>query len=97
MLLNWNGKSIIKTISTQVTANDAKFVSSREKYTLYYERLGKEELVMNTKLIKGIGIAASVIGAVATVAGNWATNKETDNKIAENVTKAVAEALKKEA
>ena len=52
---------------------------------------------MNTKLIKGIGIAASVIGAVATVAGNWATNKETDNKIAENVTKAVAEALKKEA
>lgn len=50
---------------------------------------------MNIKLIKGIGIAASIIGAVATVAGNWATNKETDAKIGKKVTEAVAEALKK--
>ena len=51
---------------------------------------------MNGKVIKAIGIGASVIGAVASVAGSWATKKETDDKIAEQVTKAVAEALTKE-
>lgn len=50
---------------------------------------------MNTKLVKGIGIAASIIGAVATVAGNWATSKETDTKIGEKVAEAVAEAMSK--
>lgn len=47
---------------------------------------------MNIKLIKVIGVAASVIGAVASVAGNLATEKMTEVKIAEKV----AEALKKE-
>ena len=47
---------------------------------------------MNGKLIKVIGVGASIIGAVATVAGNWATSKETDNKITEKVAEAVAEA-----
>lgn len=51
---------------------------------------------MNSKVIKVIGVVASIGGAIATVAGNWATKKETDGKIAEEVTKAVAEALKKE-
>ena len=51
---------------------------------------------MNGTVIKVIGVAASVVGAVATVAGNWATNKQADEKIAKEVTKAVAEALKKE-
>ena len=49
---------------------------------------------MGGKAIKIIGIAASVIGAAATVAGNWAGKKETDDKIAQKVTEAVAEALK---
>lgn len=47
---------------------------------------------MNGTIIKVIGVAASVIGAVATIAGNWASEKQTDLKIAEKV----AEALKKE-
>ena len=51
---------------------------------------------MNSKVIKVIGVVASIVGAIATVAGNWATKKETDGKITEEVTKAVAEALKKE-
>lgn len=51
---------------------------------------------MNGKVIKAIGIGASVIGAVAGIAGNWATKKETDSEIAKKVTEAVAEALKKE-
>lgn len=51
---------------------------------------------MTGTAIKVIGIAASVIGAAATVAGNWAGKKETDAKIAEKVTEAVAKALEKE-
>ena len=51
---------------------------------------------MNTKLIKAIGVGASVIGAVASIAGNWATKKETDSEITKKVAEAVAEALKKE-
>ena len=50
---------------------------------------------MNSKVIKIIGVVASIGGAVATVAGNWATKKETDDKIAEKVMEAVAEALEK--
>lgn len=48
------------------------------------------------KVVKIVGVGATVIGAVASVASSWATNKQTDDKIAEQVTKAVAEALKKE-
>ena len=51
---------------------------------------------MNGKAIKVIGIVASIGGAVFTVAGNWATKKETDATISKKVTEAVAEALKKE-
>lgn len=51
---------------------------------------------MVINVIKVVGVAATVIGAAATVAGNWASKKETDAKIAEQVTKAVSEALKKE-
>ena len=50
---------------------------------------------MNGKAIKIIGIVASIGGAVATVAGNWASSKETESKIAEKVTEAVAKALEK--
>lgn len=52
---------------------------------------------MNSKLIKFIGVGATLIGAAASVVGSLATKKETDNKIAEECAKAVAEALKKEA
>lgn len=50
---------------------------------------------MNSKWIKAIGIVASVGGALATVAGSWATKKETDSKITEEVAKAVTKALEK--
>lgn len=52
---------------------------------------------MDSKLIKFIGVGATVVGAIASVVGSVATKKETDNKIAEECAKAVAEALKKEA
>lgn len=53
---------------------------------------------MNSKAIKVIGMVATIGGALASVAGSWASKKETDDKIAEQVTKAVTEALgKKEA
>ena len=51
---------------------------------------------MNGKAIKIIGIATSVVGAVATLVGNWAGEKQQDAKIAEKVAEALAEATKKE-
>ena len=50
---------------------------------------------MNNKLVKVIGMGATIIGAVATVAGSWASKKETDDKISEKVAEAVAEAIGK--
>lgn len=46
--------------------------------------------MLNGKVIKGIGIAASVVGAVVTVVGNWAGEKQQDMKIAEKVAEALA-------
>jgi hypothetical protein len=50
------------------------------------------ECFMNTKMVKVIGIAASVIGAVATLVGQWAGEKQQDAKIAEKVAEALAKA-----
>ena len=52
---------------------------------------------MNGKAIKIIGIAASVVGAVATLAGNWAGEKQQDAKIAEKVAEALAKTANEEA
>lgn len=46
------------------------------------------------KALKIIGVATTVIGAVASVVGAWASDKQLDNKIAEKVSKAVAESTK---
>ena len=51
---------------------------------------------MNNKLVKVIGIGATVIGAVATVASSWASSKKTEDDISKKVAEAVAEAMKKE-
>lgn len=51
---------------------------------------------MNMKVIKVIGIAAAVLGAGLSLVGNWASQKQQDAKIAEEVAKAVAEATKVE-
>lgn len=51
---------------------------------------------MNTKAVKIIGIAASVVGAVATLASGWASEKQTDVKITEKVAEALAKANGKE-
>lgn len=51
---------------------------------------------MNLGAIKIIGVIASAVGVGATLAGNWASGKQQDAKIAEEVAKAVAEASKKE-
>ena len=45
---------------------------------------------MNDKLVKIIGIAASTVGVVATIATNWANEKKLDDKIASKVAEAVA-------
>ena len=47
---------------------------------------------MNRKLIKGLGIAASLVGAVATLVANWVSGKEQDAVIAEKVAEAIANA-----
>ena len=51
---------------------------------------------MNNKVIKIIGIAASVVGAAATLAANWAGEKQQDAKIAEKVAEALANTTTKE-
>ena len=51
---------------------------------------------MNNKWIKVIGIGASVVGAVATLIGNWAGEKQQDAKIAEKVAEAIANSTKGE-
>lgn len=45
---------------------------------------------MGIKAIKIIGIAASVLGAAATMVCNWAGEKQQDAKIAEKVAEALA-------
>lgn len=51
---------------------------------------------MNGKVIKIIGIAASVVGAVATLVGGWAGDKQMDDKIAKKVADAIANSAGKE-
>lgn len=51
---------------------------------------------MNTKVLKLIGIATSVVGALATVVADWAGTKRQDAVIAEKVAEAIAKAVKKD-
>lgn len=44
----------------------------------------------NMKWIKAAGIAASVVGVVATLVGNWAGEKQQDAKITEKIAEALA-------
>lgn len=67
--------------------------NSRQKHDL----LWKGDEIMKINVVKVIGIAASVVGAVATLAGNWAGEKQTDAKIAEKVAEAISKANEKEA
>ena len=45
---------------------------------------------MKPNVIKVIGIIASAVGVVASLASSWANEKQTDIKIAEKVAEAVA-------
>lgn len=49
----------------------------------------------NTKVIKIIGIAATVIGTAATVVSNWVEEQKNNQKIVEEVAKQVEAALNK--
>ena len=49
---------------------------------------------MNGTVIKVIGIVSAVVGAAATLVGNWAGEKQQDAKIAEKVAEALAKAGK---
>lgn len=51
---------------------------------------------MKPGVIKGIGIAATVLGAAASIVSDFVGKQERDTKIAEEVAKAFAEATKKE-
>ena len=53
----------------------------------------RRSLLMDSKKIKIIGAAVSLIGAGATLVSNWIDGKKIDNKIAETVSKAVSEKL----
>lgn len=45
----------------------------------------------NTKVIKIVGWAASILGVVASFAASWASDKKMDNEITEKVNKAIAD------
>ena len=49
----------------------------------------------NTKVIKIVGIAATVIGTAATVVSNWVEEQKNNQKIVEEVAKKVEAALNK--
>ena len=51
---------------------------------------------MNGKLIKVIGLIATVIGMAATLTTDWVNEKKMDEKIEERVNKALAEQNKTE-
>lgn len=46
---------------------------------------------MNLKLIKAIGMGATVIGAAMSIVASWASDKQTDAIIDEKVNKKIAE------
>lgn len=49
----------------------------------------------NTRVVKIIGIAATVIGTAATVVSNWVEEQKNNQKIVEEVAKQVEAALNK--
>ena len=49
----------------------------------------------NTKVIKIVGIAATVIGTAATVVSNWVEEQKNNQKIVKEVAKQVEAALNK--
>lgn len=51
---------------------------------------------MNSKTIKILGVAASIIGAGATLVSNFVAEKSTDEKIAQKVAEALEKATSKE-
>ncbi len=46
--------------------------------------------MLNNKVIKVIGVSASIIGAVASLVGNWVSDKQMDAKVTEKVIEAVS-------
>ena len=46
--------------------------------------------MVNSKLIKVLGIAATAIGMVATLVTDWVNDKKTDEKIEEKLNEALA-------
>lgn len=52
---------------------------------------------MKINWVKVVGVGASVVGAVATIASNWAGEKQQDAKIAEKVAEAVSKVSNEEA
>lgn len=68
----------------------------RKIYKSYYETILKGVLTMdNNKVIKIVGIAATVIGAATTVVSNWVEEQKNNQKIVEEVAKQVEAALNK--
>ena len=51
---------------------------------------------MNIKVIKIIGVVASVLGATASVVASWANEKKLDDRIATKVAEAVADNVSKD-
>lgn len=45
---------------------------------------------MNSKLIKVLGLAASVVGVAATLLSDWVNEQKMDEKIEEKVNEAIA-------
>jgi hypothetical protein len=50
--------------------------------------------MMNGKLVKVIGFAATLVGMGATIVSNWVNDKNLDAKVDSKVTEALAQYLK---
>jgi len=52
---------------------------------------GGESLKNNKDILKGIGVALSIVGFVVSVASNWVNDQELDIKIDERINEILAE------
>lgn len=69
--------------------NDIKQI--RESYKLYYER--GDYFMLTEKLIKVIGLVATVIGVGATLTTSWVGDKKIDATIEKKVAEALAKRI----
>lgn len=64
-------------------------MDNRKIYIVYYER--KEVSLMNPKLIKILGMVATVIGCGVTLVSNWVSEQNMKQEVKDEVERALSE------